>query len=480
MEHKFITYIRTAHFMNLRHDNRDVFAPVFVSSVELRERFFLTSSSITKFIDDGVLEVTEKITSNGNLAKYYRAIMPGPIDMSLLPPKDSQPLSPVTLKMRQQLGFVSLVSNSPSTIYFDAFLKYFHLRPDLFFVVDNFSGRVHTPVTNFKSEYRKNILLNGNPTTSLDVATMQPLLLGKLIYHHIGSNEYTNWIENGDDIYEVLKTKSGLATRDEAKKLFFQILFSKPSDELSKLFGNADWINWVNQYKSAPIKENPTTPDKVHNNLAWALQSKEVEVMAKVWDSMIKHRIPFLSVHDEIIVKEIDLIQAEILFTDVLKSEFKYFKLNRKSDQYALKNDVSVQSEQNEDKIKQILIAAEPKSDYVIEDNPLKEPSKLDVYKAKNPHLKLLINNLDLKLDPHPSNNQNWSNDVMNTINKLRDIIEPDKTYTLEEVKILISKNIAALNPNYTLIIQGLIDANIITINPFFDDRYYKYGSTPF
>jgi len=480
MENKFITYIRTAHFINLRHDNRDVFAPVFVSSVELRERFFLTSSSINKFIDDGVLEVTEKITSNGNLAKYYRAMLPGPIDMSLLPPKESQPLSRVTFKMRQQLGLVSLVPESPSTIYFDAFLKHFHLRPDLFFVVDKFSGRVHTPVTNFKSEYRKNILLNGNPTTSLDVATMQPLLLGKLIHYHIGSNDYTDWIENGDDIYEVLKTKSGLATRDEAKKLFFQILFSKPSEELSKLFGNADWINWVNQYKSAPIKENPTTPDKVHNNLAWALQSKEVEVMTKVWDSLIKHSIPFLSVHDEIIVKEIDLIQAEILFSDVLKSEFKYFKLNRKSDQYALKNDVSVQSEQNVDKIKQILIVAEPKSDYVIEDNALKEPSKLDVYKAKNPHLKLLINNSELESDTNTFSNGDRSHDVEYALNILRDIIEPDKTYTLEEVQVLISKNIAALNPNYNLIIKSLIDANIITINPFYDDRYYKYGSTPF
>jgi hypothetical protein len=466
--------------MKLRHDNLDVFEPVFVGSDELRERFFLTSTDIKQFVDNGLLEITEKPSSKGNISKYYKAILPGPIDMSLLPPKESQPLSNVTLKMRQQLGLVSLVPKSPSTIYFDAFLKYFHFRPDLFFVVDNFSGRVHTPVTNFKSEYRKNILINGNPTTSLDVATMQPLLLGKLIYHHIGTNEYTNWIEKGDDIYEVLRTKSAKATRDEAKKLFFQILFSKPSDELSKLFGNADWINWVNHYKSIPIKENPTIPDKVHNNLAWALQSKEVEVMIKVWESLIKYNIQFLSVHDEIIIKEIDLIQAEILFTDVLKSEFKYFKLNRKSDQCTLKNDVSVQSEPNADEIKQILIAAEPQLDYVIEDKALNDPSKLDAYKEKNPHLKLLINNFELESDTNTFSNVDQSNDIEYAINILRDIIEPDKTYTLEDVKVLISKSILTLNPNYNLIIQGLVDAKIITINPFYDDGYYKYGSTPF
>jgi hypothetical protein len=35
--------------MNLRHDNLEVFDPVYVSSIELRERFFLTSTEINKF-----------------------------------------------------------------------------------------------------------------------------------------------------------------------------------------------------------------------------------------------------------------------------------------------------------------------------------------------------------------------------------------------------------------------------------------------
>jgi hypothetical protein len=466
--------------MNLRHDNLEVFDPVYVSSIELRERFFLTSTEINKFIAEGVLEVKEKITSKSNVAKYYRAILPGPIDVSLLPRKESRPLSSVTLNMRNHLRYVSLVPGSPSTIYFDAFLKYFHFRPDLFFVVDKFSGRVHTPITNFKSDYRKNILLNGNPTTSLDVATMQPLLLGKLIYHHIGSNEYTDWIENGDDIYEVLKTKSGLSTRDEAKKLFYQILFSKPNKTLSKMFGNADWIHWVNKYKSSPIKENPTTPDMVHNNLAWALQSKEVEVMTKVWDSLNKNNIQFLSVHDEIIVKQIDLIQAEILFTEVLKSEFTYFKLNKKSDKNESEKGISEESEPNEDKIKQFSIAAEPQSVYIVEDKALNGQCKTDSNKAQNPHLKLLVNNSLPNPDTDHLSAVGKVDDMTNIISILRDLIEPDKIYTIEEVTLLITTKIRSAIPDINLIIRELENAKIITVNPFDNHCYYKYGSTPF
>ncbi len=480
MEHKFITYIRTCHFLNLRHDNLEVFDPVYVSSVELRERFFLTSTEINKFIADGVLGVTENITTKGNVAKYYKVILRGPIDVSLIPRKKSNVISSLTLNMRNYLRYVSLVPGSPSTIYFEAFLKYFHLRPDLFFIVDNFSGRVHTPVTNFKSEYRKNILLNGNPTTSLDVATMQPLLLGKLIYDNIGRNEYTDWIENGEDIYEILRTKSKLATRDEAKKLFYQILFSKPNKTLSKMFGNADWINWVNKYKCTPIKENPTTPDKVHNNLAWALQSKEVEVMTKVWDSLIKNNIPFLSVHDEIIVKEIDLIQAEILFTDVLKSEFTYFKLNKKSDKNESEKGISEESEPNEDKIKQFSIAAEPQSVYILEDKSLNGQCKTDSHKAQNPHLKLLVNTSLTNPDTDHLSTVENADDVANIITKLQDIIEPDRMYTIEELTLLITTKIKSAIPDINLIIRELQDANIIAVNPFFDDRYYKFGSTPF
>jgi hypothetical protein len=96
------------------------------------------------------------------------------------------------------------------------------------------------------------------------------------------------------------------------------------------MFGDADWITWINQYKSQVEPRNLHNKGKLHNNLAWLLQSTEVNLMRKVWHDLIKAGIPFLSVHDEIIVKQSDQLIAENIFTSVLDQEFTFFKLNIK------------------------------------------------------------------------------------------------------------------------------------------------------
>ncbi len=49
------------------------------------------------------------------------------------------------------LYWVNLQPNSPITEYFDVFLKYKHDYMDLFFTVDDFSGRIHTAVSSLKT-----------------------------------------------------------------------------------------------------------------------------------------------------------------------------------------------------------------------------------------------------------------------------------------------------------------------------------------
>ena len=164
----------------------------------------------------------------------------------------------------------------------------------------------------------------------IDVVTMQPLLLGKALKESIGPNEYSTWIESGEDIYLMLQQKAGLANRDEGKKRFFQIAFARPSNELALLFGESSWITWINQYKSQEEPRNTHSKGKLHNNLAWLLQSTEVNLMRKVWHELIKAGIPFLSVHDEIIVKLSDLHPALTIFSSILKLELSFFKLNYK------------------------------------------------------------------------------------------------------------------------------------------------------
>jgi hypothetical protein len=327
---KFITYVRTKQFWQSRFRETDPLQPVFIPMDEIRQRFFTDPRHEIELLkQSGRLQVTERTTGNGHTAHLYRATEAGGINPALLIIKP-QNLTPLQETIRTNLKLAGLKHDSPSTPYFDTFLYFRDRYIDLFFTVDQFAGRIHTPVSNFHRPYRQNILIDGHETASLDVVTMQPLLLGKILTHAIGENEYSDWINSGDDIYLKIKDKAGLATRDEAKKRFFEILFSKPNRQLSEMFGRADWIEWINAIKSEPVKYNPHTVEKQHSNLAWLLQSTEVKVMRKVWQRLKAENIPFLTVHDEIIIRNQDASRSAEIFDEVLKGEFQYYRLNRK------------------------------------------------------------------------------------------------------------------------------------------------------
>jgi hypothetical protein len=330
-QNRFITYVRTKMFWQHRFKNVDVLNHVFIPMKEIRESYFSEpTKEIQQLVNNGLLDVKQKATTNQNFIYTYKVLNAGGINISLLKPPQ-QEVSNTEKIMRGFLKLVSLKKDAPSTIYFDTFLMFNKTNVELFFRVDEFSKRVHTPVSSFHREFRQNILIGGKETTSIDVVTMQPLLLGKILQNEIGENEYSNWINSGVDIYLMLQKKAKLNTRDEAKKRFFEILFSKPNEELSTMFGNSNWIKWINNFKSLPFKSNPHTIEKQHSNLAWLLQSTEVNLMQKIWKLFIENNIQFLSVHDEVIIKVIDYRKAKGIFESVMSLEFDYFKLSTKN-----------------------------------------------------------------------------------------------------------------------------------------------------
>jgi hypothetical protein len=234
------------------------------------------------------------------------------------------------MAMRSFLLLTGLQPGAQSTMYFDVFLKHKDRVPELFFKVDDFARRVHTPVCNFHRAYRPHLTIEGQAVASLDVTTMQPLILGKVLQNVLPNNEFSKWINAGEDIYIKLQTASGLQTRDEGKKRFFEIAFSPPSDALAKAFGNCEWVEWVNWYKCQHEPRNSHNKEKTHSNLAWLLQTTEVTIMRKIWAALIMQNIPFLSVHDEIVIKGTDEAAAAKIMHEILSSEFSYYKLNSK------------------------------------------------------------------------------------------------------------------------------------------------------
>lgn len=333
-EPPFVTYVRTLMFWEQRFKNPPTQPPVFIPQKEIENRFFPypqfnLKDEIGRLCKSGDIEMITNHKPDGRKYYRFRALRPGNINPGLLKPK-GRALDKTTHTMMENLNRIEMPEEYPNSLYFQSFLK---LREDhlrLFFVVDTFSGRVHTPITSMKGEHRQHLLIDGYRTNSIDVVTMQPVLLGHILQNEIGENEFSDWITTGTDIYSLLQDKLGLRCRDDAKEKFFQIIFNRPDNSLVKLFGSSHWIEWINQYKSQIDKRNPHTTEKPHSNLAWLLQTTEVKMMRQVWEGLIEQNIPFVSVHDEVIIPEHQTPFAEAVFNQAIGNQLQGVKVKTK------------------------------------------------------------------------------------------------------------------------------------------------------
>ena len=134
-------------------------------------------------------------------------------------------------------------------------------------------------------------------------------------------------MDNGVDVYRMMAAAYNLPTREAGKDRFFEILFAKPNDDLAIVFGDVEWVAWVNRYKRARNTKNPYK-HKLHNNLAWLLQTTEVRIMKEVWIGLKNANIPFLTIHDEILCSRNDKEAATKIFKEKLERHFVHFQLN--------------------------------------------------------------------------------------------------------------------------------------------------------
>lgn len=303
--------------------------PVHVKADKIGEYFPTNRQAQLKELEDlGELHIIKKGLPNGWAKHYYTVTKAGEIDFNLIPrrelPKDS--LSKV---MIAHLLKVSLTEGAESTTYFDTFLRNKDAHIDKFVTIDDFGKRFHSPVASFNRDLRPYLLLNGESTVSIDIVQSQPTILAIILNEALGENEFSNWIEQGKDIYEMIQAKAGLSDRDQAKKAFFEILFSRPSGKLAKTFGDAPWIQWINQLKKVKLEANPHGYNP-HTNMAFLLQRCESKVMRKVWQALADANIPFITIHDEVRVIESKASEAEALIKETLNKEYHAFKVSSK------------------------------------------------------------------------------------------------------------------------------------------------------
>lgn len=328
-EHFFTTYVRTKMVFQHRLKDLKTYDSVKIYMYELK-KLGVSPSVLFRLKSEG--QIWYDTNGDFKVIDSDGPIKPEMLELTRKHKKICSPLSNLHLQMRSILMDVSVkdgtLDDPEFPVYFKAFLEHRKKALYMFFTVDGFSGRVHTPIVSLKKHFRGRILLQGFEVASLDVKQMQPTILGKILKDSIGDNPFSKSIEEGKDVYQLLLDNNAeLNNRDDAKKFLYQLIFGKPMEDLRFIFkGNSGWINWINNYKSRKEERNPHHYER-HTNLAWLLQYSEVKVMSEIWEILLKQKIPFLTIHDDVLVKRSDIDRTRSIMETVLTKHFTSFKV---------------------------------------------------------------------------------------------------------------------------------------------------------
>lgn len=195
---------------------------------------------------------------------------------------------------------------------------------------DRFGNRFHSIITQIPKFIKTTgaIKLHKQDTIELDLHQSQPCILAHLLEEYDSSNDFSRKFKQEPDIYEYMKERFSLSSRDGAKKMMFTMMFGKPhgkiQQEFSMMFPKAARV--IKQIKTTKLIENPSS--KIYSNMAYKLQRYESEMFREVWSALNAEKIRFLSVHDSVIVQERHEEQARLIMETVLSHYLTNFKIN--------------------------------------------------------------------------------------------------------------------------------------------------------
>lgn len=216
-----------------------------------------------------------------------------------------------------------------------------------FITQDRFSGRIHTPIT-VLPKYLKIldiIKYEGESMTELDIKTFQPMLLAIIL----SDSDYSKWYYSVDDCYVALQELFSLPTRNSAKKFMYSLMFGttygRGHKEFCARFPQAGEI--LTKWKTTMNSENPKSykftkkgnrRSNYHSNVAFLMQREEVKYMQMIWGLLGRKNIPFVTIHDAVLVPASKADLAEKLITEKFLIWFNGTAKLRKTDLRILQN----------------------------------------------------------------------------------------------------------------------------------------------
>ncbi len=206
---------------------------------------------------------------------------------------------------------------------------------------DEFGKRLYHLFSNVPKEFRKQIKIDGEKVVEIDITASQPSFLCLLfekgsrlkfvkgIFEKYNNERYISIVkEYRMDVYKYMAVnlkgkefENDPIVRVNMKKLFFQLVFGDPKDKVGKLkrkdicdllFGS-EFYKFLCDLAKLDLEVGL---DANYKNLAYLLQSTESKFLNYVMDEM--GDIPFLPMHDSLLVKKSDSKSVKQLFKKMI------------------------------------------------------------------------------------------------------------------------------------------------------------------
>lgn len=185
---------------------------------------------------------------------------------------------------------------------------------------DAFSGRIYTIATGVPKWVRSYIRIQGEPIAEIDMKATHPYLL----FHILRETDYIRFLwstTSGErDIYEAYGELIGISDRAAVKYRFLRSIYgrmnSKYYKEFKSHFPEAGKV--IDEIKTRTVPGNPSKKGD-YTNLAFKMMNKEVKIFRKVWEGMYLAGIPYLPIHDGILVPASRLNEARALMEQIIK-----------------------------------------------------------------------------------------------------------------------------------------------------------------
>jgi len=171
-------------------------------------------------------------------------------------------------------------------------------------------SRIYSSITNLNREFREHLLLDGQKLVKLDIKSCQPYILSKLSKDIYMMDLCTY---KSKDFYSYVGDVLGIGDREIAKKTVIGSLFDRENRIYRRDIQNVlqDHFPVAYDYISKVKKDG-------YNQLAIKLEQEEVRYMEKVWGTLAKEKIRFLTVHDCLMVYKENVKRVE----EVMKGVF--------------------------------------------------------------------------------------------------------------------------------------------------------------